>query len=770
MRSMGGGDTLYIAIVGILATLATAIMFGLLNGFCVGYLKMPPFIVTLATMSLARGLALTVSNSTRIPVANRYFNYIGSVNISDKVPLTIVVVLIAYFIAHMLLSKTTFGRKTYAVGDNPQASTISGINVQKHTLLVYIYSSVFVALAAMVIVGRAQSAQPLAGNNMEFDAITAVVIGGTSLVGGRGNLKGTLLGVILTSLIFTGLSMMAIMPYLNFLIMGGLILLAVLSGRMFSGTSVKKTSRGQKDAAGSQTGDGTSHSKAEKLVSSGNQTVLSLQNISKTFPGVQALEDVSLEVKRGTVHALCGENGAGKSTLMKILSGVYQKDDGNILIDGIPVRIRTPYDAEQLGIACIYQELSNVPELNISQNINLGHELNLKPGILLDIHRMNEKANALLSRFNLNLSVSRKLRQLTVGQQQMVEIAKAYATNAWVVIMDEPTSSITEVDKQNLFNIIRELKQNNIAVIYISHKLSEIFEIADEVTILRDGRHVITGPVNNFDINAVIRHMVGRELNNIFDREKTKATDEVVLRVENLERKGVFKPISFEVRKGEVLGFSGLIGAGRTEVMRCVFGLDKPDSGNIYLNGELIQIRNPMDALESGIAMVSEDRRGEGIVPHLSVAANTTLATLKSISQYGWISDKKEIDTAQHFIDSLDIKTPSPRQEMQNLSGGNQQKVCLAKGLNCQPKVIILDEPTRGIDVGAKAEIHKMIDRLTAEGISIIMISSEMAEIIGASDRVIVLYEGAVTGEFDSIDQFEQEALMQCAVGIPKSA
>lgn len=481
---------------------------------------------------------------------------------------------------------------------------------------------------------------------------------------------------------------------------------------------------------------------------------------------MRALDDVSLTIKRGTIHALCGENGAGKSTLMKILSGVYTKDEGEILINGVPAQIRSPADSERIGISVIYQELANIPELNVSQNVNLGKELSNGARILLDTKRMEQKTRSLLDRFQLQVGVRQKIDQLTVGQQQMVEIAKAFGSNAWIVVMDEPTSAITEADKENLFKIIRELKENNIAVVYISHRMSEIFEIADEITILRDGRQVIAGPVSEFDENKVIRHMVGRELNDIFTREKG-APGEEVLRVENLSRKGAFEPISFSVHAGEVLGFSGLMGAGRTEIMRCIFGLDRPDSGAIYLGGKKLEIRCPLDAIKAGIAMVSEDRRREGIIPHMTVRENTTLAALPWISRFGWIDAKKDLSITEEYIDSLNVKTPSTEQLIMNLSGGNQQKVCLAKWLNRSPKVVILDEPTRGIDVGAKAEIHRLIDRLTKQGIAVIMISSELPEIIGACDRIVVLYEGRMMKEYPSGSRVTQEQIMKSAAGLP---
>ena len=762
-----GGSTLLAGIVGITVTVAAAAGFGLINGYAAGYLKIAPFIVTLATMSLARGLTLTVTHSSRVIVDNSVYNFVSQTDLFGKIPVSLLLVAAAYIAAYLLLTRTAFGRRTYAIGDNPVASRASGINVEKHTLCVYIVADVFIALSTIVIVGRARSAQPMAGVGMEFDVITAVVIGGTSLMGGQGNLKGTLLGVLLTSVIFTGLSMLDLSPFVNYMVQGSLILLAVLGNRVVSAKAQKSVLRhaaGHSGGAEPQTGKKARG--LDEILAANAQDVLELRHIVKVFPGVRALDDVSLTIKRGTIHALCGENGAGKSTLMKILSGVYTKDEGEILINGVPAQIRSPADSERIGISVIYQELANIPELNVSQNVNLGKELSNGARILLDTKRMEQKTRSLLDRFQLQVGVRQKIDQLTVGQQQMVEIAKAFGSNAWIVVMDEPTSAITEADKENLFKIIRELKENNIAVVYISHRMSEIFEIADEITILRDGRQVIAGPVSEFDENKVIRHMVGRELNDIFTREKG-APGEEVLRVENLSRKGAFEPISFSVHAGEVLGFSGLRGAGRTEIMRCIFGLDRPDSGAIYLGGKKLEIRCPLDAIKAGIAMVSEDRRREGIIPHMTVRENTTLAALPWISRFGWIDAKKDLSITEEYIDSLNVKTPSTEQLIMNLSGGNQQKVCLAKWLNRSPKVVILDEPTRGIDVGAKAEIHRLIDRLTKQGIAVIMISSELPEIIGACDRIVVLYEGRMMKEYPSGSRVTQEQIMKSAAGLP---
>ncbi|MCA0252792.1 MAG: ATP-binding cassette domain-containing protein [Actinobacteria bacterium] len=742
------------AAIGFVATITVAVAMGALNGFCAGYLGVAPFIVTLATMSLARGLALTLTESQSIRIENTGYNWFGQADILGVVPWSMVLVAAGFVLAWFVLTKLGFGRRTYAIGDNIDAARASGVDVKRQTLMVYVVAGVLVGLAALIVAGRARSAQSQAGIGMEFNAITAVVLGGVSLFGGQGKLRGTALGVLLTSVIFTGLGMLDVKPSFNYLVKGLLIIVAVLSDPVLW-VSVR-----QGFAKGSRK---TGHALAEIQAHAGK---LTLREISKSFPGVHALDDVSLQIERGKIHALCGENGAGKSTLMKILSGVYTKDSGSIFIDDQPVTISSPVDSRNLGIAVIYQESANIPELNVTQNVNLGRESVLPGRLLLDRPAMRRKTTALLSRFDLDIDLNSKVEELSVGKQQMVEIAKAFGSNAWVVVMDEPTSAISESDKDTLFKMIRELKEHNVAVVYISHRMSEIFEIADEVTILRDGKHVITGPTEEFNENAIVKHMVGRELSNVFHRGTPSELGSVVLEVKELHRRGVFAPISFQVHEGEVLSLSGLVGAGRTEIMRCIFGLDKADGGEIHLNGRRLDIRRPSDAIEAGIVYVSEDRRREGILPHLSVRENISLPGLKLISSYGVVDRAKDKAIATRFVQTLNVKTPTIEQVVMNLSGGNQQKVCLAKWLNIGPKLVILDEPTRGVDVGAKAEIHQLIHRLTDDGVAVIMISSEMPEILGASDRILVLHEGHVVREFQRGEKVTQEALMRSASGL----
>lgn len=769
MQQLGFGVGMT-AIIGVLATLFAAVLIGLLNGIMIGRFNISPFMTTLATMSIARGLTLKITQSSRIMVDNGLYNWIGQAKLFSigrtNIPAVILLLVLVYAISLFIMSKTTFGRKIYAIGGNPVASRASGVKVIKQIILVYIFAAVFYGLASIITVGRAMSAQPLAGLGFEFEVITAVVIGGTSLSGGVGNLKGTLLGALLVGIISTGLGMVNVPPYTNYIVKGLLILGAVLLDIYSSSDSRNLQSDENKTAH-----IGKNNNKALLSITENKQDTLKLKNITKTFPSVRALDEVSLEVKRGKVHALVGENGAGKSTLMKILSGVYNKDEGEIYIDDNWVDVRNPIESRKLGISVIYQELELVPELSVTQNIYLGKEIN-KKNLLLDTSKMNKRSKELLERFNININVKRRVDDYTVAQMQMIEIAKAIDSNAWVVVMDEPTASITEREKEKLFEIINELKESGIAIIYISHRMAEIFEIADEVTVLRDGKHVITKPIEDVTENDLVKYMVGRELSDIYEREKRDLIDdkEVVLEVKNLYKKGVFEPISFKVRKGEILGFSGLVGAGRTEIMRCIVGLDKPDSGELILNGKLVNIKNPQIASKEGICLVSEDRRREGIVETMSVRENISLPSLNEISSYSVINIDKEKEIANQYINLLNIKTPNDEQKIGKLSGGNQQKCCLAKWLAKNPDVIILDEPTRGIDVGAKSEIHKLIDRLIKNDIAIILISSELPEIIGASDNIVVLYEGVVTGRFSQKkDIINQENLMRCASGIVKN-
>ena len=500
--------------------------------------------------------------------------------------------------------------------------------------------------------------------------------------------------------------------------------------------------------------------------------ILEMKNITKEFPGVIALDNVSFNVKRGEIHCLVGENGAGKSTLMKVLSGVYPHGDytGDILLNGEVQEYSGISDSEKAGIAIIYQELALIPELPVYENIFLGHEI--RKGMLMDWNETIKQASVMLKKVRLDINPAMKVKDLGVGKQQLVEIAKALSKDVQLLILDEPTSALNEEDAQNLFALLRELKANGVTSILISHKLNEVMEIADKITVLRDGKTICTLDNNNGEVseNVLIKHMVGREIDNIYPHRETGNFGEVVLEVRNWNAydptlgRVVLKNINFTLRKGEIVGFAGLMGSGRTELALSIFG--NPDgyriTGEMIVKGKDQRFNHPEDAIKDGVAYVTEDRKNDGLILIQDVKQNITLANLQEISKRGVVNANAEVVVAEESRESLNIKTPSVEQMVSNLSGGNQQKVSLGKWLFVKPDILILDEPTRGIDVGAKYEIYTIMTRLVKEGLSIIMISSELSEVLGMSDRVYVVASGKITGELP-IAEATQEKIMKLA-------
>lgn len=490
--------------------------------------------------------------------------------------------------------------------------------------------------------------------------------------------------------------------------------------------------------------------------------ILTMKNIDKSFPGVHALDHVNLELRKGEVHALMGENGAGKSTLMKVLTGIYKKDSGTITYEGKEVEFKNTKAAQDAGIVIVHQELNMLGHLTVAQNLFIGREF--KKGFRIDDKKMNEEAQKLFDKLHVDIDPTERMSDLTVGKQQMCEIAKAVSFDAKVIIFDEPSAALTETEIEALFQIIRDLKQKGIAMVYISHRMDEIKMITDRVTVMRDGAYVGTVRTEECTKEDIIHMMVGRV---IYEEPKTHSTvpqdAPVVLKVEHLTAGKMVQDISFELRKGEILGFSGLMGAGRTETARALFGADPKEGGDIYVNGRKVLIRNPEDAVRHGIGYLSEDRKRYGIVIQKSVTENTTMAALHKFMKGLFINKKKEKETAKEYVETLATKTPDVEQLVINLSGGNQQKVVIAKWLTQDCEILIFDEPTRGIDVGAKNEIYKLMNRLASEGKSIIMISSEMTEILRMSDRIIVMCEGKKTGEL-TIEEATQEKIMHLAM------
>ena len=489
--------------------------------------------------------------------------------------------------------------------------------------------------------------------------------------------------------------------------------------------------------------------------------ILTMKDIDKSFPGVHALDHVNFEVRKGEVHALMGENGAGKSTLMKVLTGIYTKDSGSIVYEGKEVEFHNTRDAQDQGIVIVHQELNMLGHLTVAQNIFIGRDF--KKGIRIDDKKMNEEAEKLFKRLNIDIDPTEMMGNLTVGKQQMCEIAKAISHEAKVIIFDEPSAALTEAEIEELFKIIRDLRKQQLGIVYISHRMDEIKVITDRVTVMRDGTYVGTLITNDCTKDDIINMMVGRVIYEDPKTESSVAKDvPIVLKVENLNAGRMVQDVSFELRKGEILGFSGLMGAGRTETARAIFGADPKTSGTITINGKKVEINSPEDAVKCGIGYLSEDRKRYGIVVQKSVAENSTMATMENFVKGLFINKKAENKAAQDYVDSLATKTPGVDQLVVNLSGGNQQKVVIAKWLIRNCDILIFDEPTRGIDVGAKNEIYKLMNRLAEEGKSIIMISSEMTEILRMSDRIVVMCEGRKTGEID-ISEASQEIIMNMA-------
>lgn len=503
--------------------------------------------------------------------------------------------------------------------------------------------------------------------------------------------------------------------------------------------------------------------------------ILYTENISKSFPGVKVLQDINFDLEEGEVHALLGENGAGKSTLVKILTGIYQPDGGKFYLNGKELKLLNPREAFAHGISVIHQELNLQPELDVATNIFLsdlpvhakkdGHALSF-----VNRKKMYEEAEKLLKIVDLHVSPKTKIKNLSISKCQQVEIAKAISRNARIIFMDEPTSSLTPNEQEKLFEIIRDLKSRGIAIVYISHKLDEIKKICDRVSIMRDGIMVSTNRVEDVTMDDMVRGMVGRDITNRFP--KTESTPgEIMLEVKNLNEPGVLKDISFHVRAGEILGLSGLVGAGRTELARALFGADKISSGEIYINGKQVRINNVRDAINNGFALLTEDRKVQGLLLDMSVDYNTSIASLncertrRKFFRGPFTNRKKIQQNTEKFVELINVKTPSIRQKVKNLSGGNQQKVILGKWLSTDAKIIIFDEPTRGIDVGAKVEIYLLMEQLTKEGNAIIMISSELPEVMGISDRILVMHEGQIAAEVNAKDATEELLVKYASMG-----
>lgn len=494
-----------------------------------------------------------------------------------------------------------------------------------------------------------------------------------------------------------------------------------------------------------------------------NDSIIKFNNVGKQFPGVKALDNISFNIKKGEVHALLGENGAGKSTLLNILHGVYGTYEGDIYIKGKEVNFKNIHDAIKYGIAKVHQEVSLVNELTVGQNIVLGYEP--KKGMLIDYVALHKQANEILKRLNCRFKSEDSIVGLSAGEMQMIAIAKALYHKAEIISFDEPSSSLSNKEVETLLNIIKELKSQGITILYISHRIDEIFKVSDRITVLRDGKYVDTFETKKITQEILIKSMVGRDVSAFAVRNKERcATEEVVLEVKDLTLNGVFEDISFKLHKGEILGFFGLVGSKRTDIMRTIFGADKKSKGTIYIKNKEVTIKNPEQAVENHIALIPEDRKKQGFVKELNNAENIALSSLKKFTKHGLINHKEKVKNSEHYIKEMNLNPKDPYYKTYNLSGGNQQKVVIAKWLTTKAEIFILDEPTKGVDVGAKAEIYRLLEELVEQGKSIIMVSSELPEIIGMSDRVVIMNEGKKQKELD-YSEFTEECILNYAIG-----
>lgn len=715
------------------AAIASGATIGLLNGLLIGFAGISPFIATLATMAFARGLSLSLSGASSIAISDPVILYAGRETFG-LLPVSVIIAAIILGLWWFVLQRTVYGRWIYAVGGNAEAARASLVPVALVRISVYLIVGATAGLGAILTVGRLGSAQPLAGTGLEFTAITAAIIGGTKLSGGQGSIWGTAIGAILLGVINTGLSFLQVPQIYIYYITGALILVAVLASQPESVAALVKSMRRKAPS-------GAAAEAAAAAVSATHSIALS--GIGKAFPGVKALDGVSFTVSSGEVVALAGENGAGKSTLVKCISGVYRPDEGRIIIDGKVVDFQSPTDAK--GISVIHQHFSLSPDLTVAENLFVGREPRNAFGFL-DRSRMRREARAIMDELSLDIDVDAELRTLSVGRQQMVEIARAVLADAWFMVMDEPTSALSNRERDQLYALMEKLKERGAAILYISHKMEEIFNQCDRVVVLRDGKFVGERRTAETTETEIVSMMVGRDVGDIFPYHKAEVGEKAI-EVEAIANGKLLKSASLSVRSGEIVALAGLMGSGRSEVLRLIAGLEMPESGEIRIFGQRQAGGDIKAANRAGIVYVPEDRHLEGFVGTMSIRDNLSLAWIRGNSALGILSPRRIASLARELIGSLGVRPAQPEKMTIQLSGGNQQKVVIGKWLATKPKIILLDEPTRGVDVGAKSELHHLIARLKQQGAAILMVSSELPEVLGVADRIVVMQQGHSVGE-----------------------
>jgi ABC-type sugar transport system ATPase subunit/branched-subunit amino acid ABC-type transport system permease component len=740
-----------------------------LNGYLVTRLRVSPFIVTLATLYMIRGVGLSlyrsdVRNLQAAVISDETFLILGQADVLG-VPVSFLIFAVLLILGIFVLRRTRFGLHLYAVGGSELAARLTRIRVARIQLTTYVIAGFCSALAGVILASRLQTGAPEAGLGQEFDVIAAVIIGGASLFGGRGTLTGTLLGAAFITVLAKGQTLLGVPSNYQSFTRGIVILIAValdvLSQRgIHAGRPLHRPRAGPNRRVEMRMEE---IPRAQPGQQPGIPVVRSVQ-LSKSFVELRAVDAVDFDVHAGEVHAIVGENGAGKSTLIKMLSGVIAPDSGEILIDGKAATLHDVVAAQDHGIAVIYQERAVVPELTVAQNIMLGHEPTRGLPGLIDQGALRAKAERIWGLLDSPAPLDAPVRELGPSVQQVVDIARALAFEARVVIMDEPTAALTQQETQRLFEIVRGLRSRGTAVIYISHDLEEIFEVADRVTVLRDGRLVRTLPVTEVTRPALVRMMIGRDIDERA-RPEGGGDGREVLSIDGLRRGSVLDGISFSVRAGEIVGIAGLVGSGRTELLRAIFGADRIDGGEMRLDGRAYAPQSPVDAVRSGVGFVPEDRKLEGLIPNFTISENLSLPNYDLIAKARiWLDSARETRLATRMVKQLRIDPPVPRWRTNHLSGGNQQKVVLAKWLARAPKLLLIDEPTHGVDVGAREELYRVIDDLARAGTGVIVVSSYLPEVLRISDRILVMRDGRIGLEVDRAGASE-EMLLDAATG-----
>jgi ribose transport system ATP-binding protein len=751
--------------------LAVGCLAGLVNGVLITRLRISAFIVTLAMLYVIRGIGLSlyshdVKDLSGAVIDDDQFLILGQGDVLG-IPVSFLIFAVLLVAGTLLLRRTRFGLYLYAVGGSELAARLTRINVMRVQVSTYVIAGFCSSLAGVILASRLQTGAPEAGLGEEFDVIAAVIIGGASLFGGRGTLVGTLLGAAFITVLAKGQTLIGIPSNYQSFTRGLVILVAVgldVLGQM--GSRSMRSPRWARIIA--PAAPSARAPVAEALPTSSAEPssapVVQAAGLQKMFLEIHAVDGVDFDVGAGEVHAIVGENGAGKSTLIKMLSGVLAPDSGEIRIDGQPVTLPSVAAAQDRGIAVIYQERAVVPELSVAQNIMLGHEPTRGPLRLIDRRGLRRQAERIWALLGSPAAVEAPVRALAPSVQQVVDVARALAFEARIVIMDEPTAALTKQETQRLFEIIRGLKRRGAAVIYISHDLEEIFEIGDRVTVLRDGKLVRTLPVADVTRRSLIRMMIGRDID---ERARPPVSGEPneVLSVTSLRRGAALGGVSLTVRAGEIVGIAGLVGSGRTELLRAIFGADPVDDGEMRLEGQPYAPRSPIDAVKAGVGFVPEDRKREGLVSGFTISENLSVPNYDIVSAARiWLDSAREGHLARRMVEELRIDPPVPRWPTNHLSGGNQQKVVLGKWLAKRPKLLLVDEPTHGVDVGAREEIYRVIDDLAKAGTAVLVVSSYLPEVLRISDRIVVMRDGCIALEVERAEASE-EILLNAATG-----